>query len=158
MGTNKQYDGYQPYDYLNASEDYHGFELAEKTDFEPRTLDLTKDEEERVEKLSQETVLSLQDHAFQFPADIDEDLFDYIREGRIHTAYEFLAETSLDAVFDMQLNGLSSVHSLRGWKWDDITHEVSMRACDLAHSDYAFQCRSVDDIHRAREEGRLAVV
>jgi membrane dipeptidase len=159
MGADKQFDGYQPYDYLDAGEDYRAFELSEKTaGFEPRTIELTDEQEARVDELTDDVVLSLHDHAFQFPAEIDEDLFDYIREGRIHTAYEFLAETSLDAVFDMQFDGLSSVHSLHGWKWDDITHEVSMRACDLAHSDYAFQCRSVDDIHRAREEGKLAVV
>ncbi|WP_049980069.1 dipeptidase [Halolamina rubra] len=159
MGAEKQYDGYEPYDYLDADEDYRAFPLAEKTaGFEPRTLELTDEEEARVDELTADTVLSLHDHAFRFPENLDEDLFDYIREGRIHTAYEYLAETSLDAVFDMQLDGLSSVHSLHGWKWDDISHEVSMRACDLMHSDYAFQCRSVDDIHRAREEGKLAVV
>ena len=159
MGADKQYDGYQPYDYLEAGEDYRTFPLSSKTaGFPPREIELDAEEEARVDDLTEDTVLSLHEHAFQFPDDIDEDLFDYIREGRIHTAYEFLAETSLDAVFDMQLDGLSSVHSLNGWKWDDITHEVSMRACDLAHSDYAFQCRTVDDIHRAREEGKLAVV
>ena len=159
MGAEKQFDGYQPYDYLDAGEDYRRFPLSEKhAGFEPRTLELTAEQEARVDDLTDDVVLSLHDHAFQFPADIDEDLFDYIREGRIHTAYEFLAETPLDAVFDMQLDGLSTVHSLHGWKWDDITHEVSMRACDLMHSDYAFQCRGIDDVRRAREEGKLAVV
>lgn len=159
MGADKQFEGYQPYDYLEADEDYRAFPLSEKhAGFEPRELSLTAEQEDRVAELTDEVVLSLHDHAFRFPADIDEDLFDYIREGRIHTAYEFLAETSLDAVFDMQLDGLSSVHSLHGWKWDDIVHEVSMRACDLAHSDYAFQCRDIEDVHRAREEGKIAVV
>lgn len=159
MGTDKQYDGYQPYDYLEAGEDFRTFPLSVKTaGFPPREVELDADEEARVDELTADTILSLHEHAFQFPADIDGDLFDYIREGRIHTAYEFLAETGLDAVFDMQLDGLSSVHSLHGWKWDDIVHEISMRACDLAHSGYAFQCRTVDDIHRAREEGKLAVV
>ena len=159
MGSDKRYDGYDPYDYLDAGEDYRQFTLAEKTaGFPSQGIDLSDEEATRVRELTDDTVLSLHDHAFQFPADLDADLFDYIREGRIHTAYEFLAETSLDAVFDMQLDGLSSVHSLHGWKWDDIVHEVSMRACDLQHSDYAFQCRDVDDIHRAREEGKLAVV
>lgn len=159
MGVDKQYDGYQPYDYLEAGEDYRDFKLTSKTaGFEPREIELSDDEAARVAELTEGTVLSLHEHAFQFPNDIDEDLFDYIREGRIYTAYEFLAETPLDAVFDMQLDGLSSVHSLHGWKWDDITHEVSMRACDLMHSDYAFQCRDVDDIHCAREEGKIAVV
>jgi membrane dipeptidase len=159
MGTDKQYDGYQPYDYLDAGDDYRAFELSEKhAGFEPRTIEVTDEERARLEALTAESVISLHDHAFRFPADIDADLRDYVREGRIHTAYDYLAETSLDAVFDMQFDGLSTVHSLNGWKWDDIVHEVSMRACDIAHSEYARQCRSVEDIHRAREEGGLAVV
>ncbi|MFB6242517.1 MAG: dipeptidase [Halobaculum sp.] len=159
MGTDKQYDGYQPYDYLDAGDDYRAFELSEKhAGFEPRTIEVTDEERARLEALTAESVISLHDHAFRFPADIDADLRDYVREGRIHTAYDYLAETSLDAVFDMQFDGLSTVHSLNGWKWDDIVHEVSMRACDIAHSAYARQCRSVEDIHRAREEGGLAVV
>ncbi|MFB6187164.1 MAG: dipeptidase [Halobacteriaceae archaeon] len=159
MGRNKQFDGYRPYDYLQPGVDYRSFELSKKyAGFDSHVIELAPDDQDRVDFLTDDHVISLHDHAFRFPADIQKDILDYVREGRIHTAYEYLAETPLDAVFDMQLNGLSSVHSLNGWKWDDIVHEISMRACDLAHSEYAFQCRNVDDIHRAKDEGKLAVV
>ena len=58
----------------------------------------------------------------------------------------------------MHLDGLSGIHSKHGWKWDDIVHDVSMRACDIAHSDYALRCSDVEDIHRARENGQIAIV
>lgn len=159
MGADKQFDGYQPYDYLDAGTDYRAFDLAEKfSGFEPSEIPLSDEAEGRVAALTEGTVISHHDHAFRFPKDVKADIWDYIREGRVHTAYEFLSETPLDCVFDMQMDGLASIHSMHGWKWDDVVHDTSMRACDLAHSDYAFQCRGIEDIHRAREEGKLAVV
>jgi membrane dipeptidase len=159
MGTDKQYDGYQAYDYLNANEDYHVVNLSKKfAGFEPAPIPVEDEQAARIAELTADTVVSLHDHAFQFPADVHEDIWEYVREGRVHTAYEYLADTSLDAVFDMQLDGLSAVHSRHGWKFEDIVHEVSMRACDLNHAPNAFQVRDISDIHRAREEGTLGVV
>ncbi len=159
MGSDKQYDGYRSYDYLD-DEDYTQIELADMfSGFDPHEVELTADETDRVEQLvADETVVSLHDHPFHFPDDVHEDLWEYIREGRVHTAYEFLTETPLDATFDMHLDGLSGIHSKHGWKWDDIVHDISMRACDIAHSEYALQCGSVADIHRAHDEGKVAVV
>jgi len=160
MGSNKQYHGYQSYEYLDAGSDYTQIDLAEMfSGFDSHEISLSAEETERLEQLvADETVVSLHDHPFHFPADVEEDLWEYIRSGRVHTAFEFLAETPLDAVFDMHLDGLSGIHSQHGWKWNDIVHDVSMRACDVAHSEYAFRCGSVGDIHRARQEGRVAVV
>jgi membrane dipeptidase len=160
MGADKQYDEYQSYDYLEAGTDYSTVELAEMfSGFEPHEVPLSTDEEARVAELvGDNTVVSLHDHPFYFPADVHEDLREYIREGRVHTAYEFLAETPLDATFDMHLDGLSGIHSKHGWKWDDIVHDVAMRACDIAHSDYAIRAGDVDDIRRAQDEGMVAVV
>ncbi|PSQ39234.1 hypothetical protein BRD13_03810 [Halobacteriales archaeon SW_5_70_135] len=58
-------------------------------------------------------VVSLHEHAFRFPADTG-DLREYVREGRCYTAYEALAASNLDAVFDMYLDGLSGVRTERG--------------------------------------------
>lgn len=160
MGADKQYDGYESYDYLQAGEDYVTVDLSEVfSGFEPHEVSLTADQEQRVSALvANEPVVSLHDHPFFFPDDISEDLWTYIREGRVATAYEALAETPLDAVFDMHLDGLSGIHSKHGWKWDDIVHDVSMRACDIAHSDYAIRCGEVEDIERAHSEGKIAIV
>ena len=53
MGTDKQYDGYQPYDYLEAGEDFRTFPLSVKTaGFPPREVELDADEEARVDELT----------------------------------------------------------------------------------------------------------
>jgi len=160
MGSDKQYDGYESYDYLDAGADYVDFDLPELfSGFEPHEVPLTDEEEVRVEALvGENAVVSLHDHPFFFPEDVHADIWNYVREGRVHTAYEFLSRTPLDAVFDMHLDGLSGIHSKHGWKWDDVVHDVAMRAADVAHSEYALRCGSVADVHRAHETGRLAVV
>ena len=154
------YDGYQSYGYLDSDEDYRSFELADMhAGFEPHEVPLSPDEQARLnDVLAADSVISLHEHPFQFPADIEGDTWDYIREGRVHTPYDFLAESPLDAVFDFHLDGLSGIHSKHGWKWDDIVSDVAMRAADQAHSDYAIRAGSVDDIRRARDEGKLAFV
>lgn len=130
MGGDTCYDGYAVYDYLDAAEDYTAFELADRfVGFEPHPVELTDDEAARAERIGREhPVVSLHDHSFCFPADLVADPFDYSRQARTHAAYGDLAETPLDAVFDMHLNGLSGIHSQQGWKWDDIVHDHSMRA------------------------------
>ncbi|MGM0717957.1 MAG: dipeptidase [Halobacteriota archaeon] len=160
MGSNKQYDGYKSYDYLAVGDDYRAFTLPERhSGFDPYEIPLTDEETERAREVAADNyVVSFHEHPFYFPDDLDEDLWDYIREGRAVTAYEHLAETALDGVFDMHFDGLASIHSQHGWKWDDIVHDVSMRACDIAHSEYAISCDGVNDIRRAYDEGKLAVV
>jgi membrane dipeptidase len=159
MGHDKQYRGYESYDYLDAGEDYRTFNLPEMhSGYEPYEIPLSEEEEERVKGVTGDTVISLHDHPFFFPENVEEDLWEYVREGRVRTAYEYLAQSSLDAVFDMHLDGLSGVHSKHGWKWDDIVHDVSMRAADIAHSEYATRCGSVDDIRRARDEGKITFI
>ncbi len=159
MGKNKQYDGYDAFSYL-ADEEYNKIELPSDiySGFEPEPISLSDQEKEKLDKVTEGTVISLHDHAFYFPKNVKEDIWPYVREGRVHTAYDALSQTPLDAVFDMQLDGLSGIHSKHGWKWDDIVHDVSMRACDIHHSNYALQCRSVDDIKQAKEEGKIAII
>ena len=158
MGLDKQYDGYESYDYLSDDE-YDSFDLPELySGFEPYEVPLDDEAEARVEELASNSVISLHDHPFFFPKDIERDIDAYIRSGRARTAFEYLSRCPLDAVFDMHLDGLSNVHSHHGWKWDEIIHDVTMRACDIAHSEYAIRASCVSDIHRARENGQLAFV
>ena len=56
------------------------------------------------------------------------------------------------------MDGTCNIMSRGGWKWDEILFDIGMRACDLAHQDFVFQCRSVEDIRRAHREGKLGLV
>ncbi|PSQ19155.1 peptidase M19 [Halobacteriales archaeon QS_8_69_26] len=157
MDLADRWDGYSAFDYLDP-EDYRTFDLAGKHAGEPYEVPLDGAEEDRAERLAREsTVVSLHEHAFRFPADVEETP-EYVREGRTHTAYEHLAESPLDAVFDMHLDGLSGIHTKEGWKFEEMVHDVGMRGCDLAHSEFAFQAGSVEDIREAAEGDRLALV
>ena len=69
------------------------------------------------------------------------------------TAYEALAYSNIDCVFDNQLDGVNIISSPGGWKWIDIIHDLGMRLCDLAHQDFIIHCKTVDDIF-CRQEGR----
>jgi len=159
MGSNKDYDGYDSFAYLDAGEDYEPFELAdEHAAGEPYRIPLSDDEAERAERLAAtNAVVSLHEHPVYFPADMDE-FWEYSRQGRFWTAYDALARTSLDAVFDFGLNGMTRMYSKTGWKWEETVHDIAMRTADLDHQAFAIRGRTVEDIERAREDGTVALI
>ncbi len=157
MSLEKRYGGYRSFSYLEAGRDYRPFRLADETErVEPYLVPLTEEEEARVERLLREHVfVSLHDHVGVFPADITETP-EYVREGRMFTAFEGLARSHWDAVFDNLMDGICAMHSKRGWKWTEVLHDLGMRLCDLAHQDFVIPCLRVDDILRAHDEGKVA--
>ena len=123
---------------------------------EPYLLPLTPAEEARYQRLIRDTVvISLHEHISVTPEDIDE-LMDYEREGRECTGFAGLAASCLDAVFDNMMDGTCVIHSRAGWKWEDVIHDIGMRACDIAHQDFLFKGERLEDIVRAHREGRIA--
>lgn len=160
MGGEKNYQGYQPFDYLEAGVDYREFDLAEMhSGFEPYQLPLDSEQEERLAEIQREmAIISAHEHPSVFPADMEGELRDYINQGRLFTPYDYLAESNLDALFDMHLAGISNIYSQQGWKWDEIVHAIGMRAADIAHQDFVFRATDTDDIRRANAEGKLAFV
>lgn len=157
MGVKRGYNGYRSYQYLEPGTDYAYFKLSRETDrVEPYRLPLTPEEEARYERLIRDSmVISIHEHISVTPDDIDE-LMDYEREGRETTGFAGLAESCLDAVFDNMMDGTCVIHSKGGWKWEDVIHDIGIRACDIAHQDFLFKGERVEDIYRAHREGRLA--
>jgi len=157
MSLKKKYDGYRSFQYLDAGKDYRTFEMAPEIDrVEPFTVPLTEAEEARAEELMDTTVLiSLHEHLGLFPADMSETPA-MVREGRQATAFEGLSHAHWDAVFDNLLDGICTMHSKGGWKWEEILQDLGIRLCDLAHQDFLFPALGVEDIHRAHREGKMA--
>ena len=123
---------------------------------EPVALDA--EQETRVERLLRENILiSLHEHLGVFPADVSRTP-DWVREARVATAFEGLAASAWDAVFDNLLDGICTIESRGGWKWTEVVHDLGMRLCDLAHQDFVIHCRGIEDIGRAHAEGRVAWV
>ena len=155
----KRYDGYRSYSYLEPDRDYKVFELAPEFDRVPGyDLQLSDAQESRAQRLIADSiVISLHEHPTIFPADIDE-TFAYNRTGRHFTAYEGLAQSGMDAVFDNFMDGTACVTSKMGWKWDDILYDVGMRLSDIAHQDFVVRAERVQDIRDAHANGKVALV
>lgn len=156
----KQYDGYEPFQYLDAGEDYETFATQNDPHYfgEPYRISLTDTDEVRAERLSaDETIVSMHEHAFYFPLDVNE-VEDYCRQGRSMTAYDALAKSNLDAVFDWHLNGVLRMHSKNGWKFSEVVDDLGYRAADIAQQEFVIRAESVEDIRRAHDEGKVAIV
>lgn len=159
MGAHKQYQGYQPYQYLEENVDYQSFRLAKEIGRVPSSrIELSPAEEQRVQELLAKNIaISMHDHPVVVPEDISE-IFEQKRRGRDFTAFAGLAASGLDCVFDNLMDGICTITSQAGWKWNDVLHDLGMRRCDLAHQDFIVVCAGVRDIIKAHETGRLALV
>jgi len=155
----KRYSGYRSFQYLEPGVDYRAFPLAKQIGRVPEfRYPLGEAEEERVRKIFTDHVtVSLHDHAFVTPENLEE-IWEYRRWGRDATAYEGLAVSGLDAVFDNMMDGTAMITSRAGWKWDDVIFDLGMRLSDIAHQDMVIVGRRVSDIVKAREDGTIAFI
>ncbi|MCW4048287.1 MAG: dipeptidase [Candidatus Bathyarchaeota archaeon] len=159
MGRNKKYDGYKAFQFLEPSRDYVEFKLRKAVIdewWEP--VPLSKSEEERFEALMEKSiVIDLHAHPDIGPEDTNQ-----IRamdcEGRNHIAYEALARSGLDCVFDNMMDGSSFVNTKHGWDWNSSIHDLGMRLSDIAHQDFLIHCKRAKDIEYAHKNGKLAWV
>lgn len=155
------YQGYKAYAYLEEGKDYPKFQWTDWDWAGRHVLPLSDEEEARVrELLAKYLYISLHDHPTLFPQDVSsaDNIYNAMRNGREMTAYEALAYSNLDCVFDNQLDGVNIISSPGGWKWIDIIHDLGMRLCDLAHQDFIIHCKKVEDIFAAKKAGKIAMV
>lgn len=159
MSLSKRYEGYTSFSYLEAGVDYRPFDLADQLERVPSyRVALTDDQEGRLRDLVETCLfVSMHEHLGVFPADISQTP-EYARHGRMATAFQGLAASQWDAVFDNLMDGICTIHSRSGWQWDDVLHDLGMRLCDLAHQDFVLHCLRADDVQRAHDEGRVAWV
>lgn len=154
--TRQATPGYRSFGYL-GDHDRQRFELAKQPwRIDPWILPLTEEQNRRAEALLEtQLMISLHEHVGVFPKDLSE-TDAYVKEGRMETAFEGLAESRWDAVFDNLMNGICTIHSKSGWKWTEVLHDLGMRLCDLAHQDFVVHARRTQDLLDAKAEGRLA--
>ena len=155
----KKYDGYTSYQYLEERVDFKPYMLVKQIGRVPSsTISLTKSEEERVQEILEKyVVISLHDHLEVYPEDPSQ-IPDYIKRGRMWIAYEGLAASGLDGVFAGLYDGIGSIESRDPWAWENIIYQIGMFLSDLKHQNFAILADKVDDIIRAHNEGRVAVV
>ncbi len=157
MSLKKKYDGYTSFSYLEPGADYKVFDLADELErVPPYRVPLTEDEDARCTALIERCLfVSMHEHLGVFPERIEETP-EYVRHGRMATAFEGLAASHWDAVFDNLMDGICTIHSRSGWQWDDVLHDLGMRLCDLAHQDFLIHCLRIGDVQRAHDQGRVA--
>ena len=159
MSSTKNYKGYRSFQYLQPDVDYRLFELAAEIDRVNSTkVPLTDEQEQQVETFIADNILiSVHEHLGVFPKDIMQTPA-YIKEGRMATGFQGLADSHWDCVFDNLMNGVCKIHSKGGWKWSEVIHDLGMRLCDIAHQDFVVHCKTVDDIIDAHQNGKVAWV
>ena len=152
---------YTSYEYLEAGKDYKDIDWVDWDWAGRHVIELEPEEEARLEEiLAKNPYISLHEHPTFYPKDMSsaDVIFDAMRQGRQACGYEALSYSNLDCVFDNMLDGVNVISSPNGWKWIDIIHDLGMRLCDLAHQDFLIQCKKVEDIYRAKAEGKIAWV
>lgn len=154
----KNYDGYRAYQYLDAA-DLPKVELVEQIGRVDSTrVPTTEAEEQRVGRIFDENlVISLHDHNFVSPRDLS-NFLEFRRWGREYTAYEGLAQSGLDCVFDAMMDGTAMITSRAGWKWDDVVYDIGLRLSDIAHQDMVRLALTTRDIRAAKDDGTIAFV
>lgn len=159
MGRNKIYSEYKAFEYLEPGLDYREFELVEKVErVEPYVVPLSEAEEDRSEEIIEENIcVSLHDHPTLHVKDPNNRIL-HAKDGRDFAAYKMLSMSGLDAIFDNMMDGSSYITSKKGWKWTDVIYDLGMRLSDIAHQDFITHCKKADDIVKAYETGRLAMV
>jgi membrane dipeptidase len=157
VGSNKRYDGYKSFQYLEAGKDYKQFKLAKEIGrVKQYRVPLSKNEEDRANELQAKFIcISLHDHTNILPENVSQ-IDELVHENRISTGFEGLAASGLDAVFDALLDGTNTVVSKRPWHWDSVIYELGVRFSDLAHQKMVILGKSVDDIRRAHKDGLIA--
>ena len=155
----KRYDGYTSYQYLEPGVDYKAFDLAPQLDRVPsRKVAVGDEQEARVQKLLRDNlVISLHDHCFVAPKNLDE-FMEFRRWGRDWTGYKGLAVSGLDCVFDNMMDGTAMITSRGGWKWDDVVFDIGMRLSDVAHQDMVVLATTTKDVYNAKKNDQIAFV
>ncbi|HZS16162.1 MAG TPA: membrane dipeptidase [Candidatus Dormibacteraeota bacterium] len=159
MSTLSRRSAYRSYQYLEPGRDYRAFELAAEVGRVPAWNGrLSREQAERARGLvASSIVVSLHDHPCVYPLRIEQ-VHEYNRAGRQVTGFEGLARSGMTAVIDNFMDGACCITSSMGWKWTDVVHDLGMRFSDLAHQDDVILARDVDDIRRAHETHRLALI
>lgn len=157
MYIKNTYKGYKSYSYLKGGKDYKEFKLAKEVDrVKPYIIPLDYDQEKYFKDfVKNNLIISLHDHPIVIPEDITQ-LMDYEKTGKEQTAYEGMANSYIDVVFDNMMDGTCIISSEAGWKWIDVIHDIGMRSCDIAHQDFLVKGYGIEDIYKVKSEGKIA--
>lgn len=146
------------YEYLNPDR-LRSFKLAKEIGRVPQyKIPLTPEQEDKVNRVLLESLLfDFHNNPIVLPENMEE-FQEYSRRGRFWTAYEGMRESGIHAC----LNGfgsLSYISSTIGYQFTDVVYDLGMRFSDFEHhKDQVIIARFAEDIFKAKEEGKVAMV
>ncbi|MFJ7512614.1 dipeptidase [Peribacillus simplex] len=155
----KPYDGYTSFNYLKASKDYKQYELSTEIHRVPEfSLHLTYEENNLLsEVLTEYSIVSLRDHGFVVPRK-SKDILPYC--SSLHTAfhYEGISKSGIDVMFENFMDGISTITSKNGLKWDDIIYLLGMRYADIYHQKTVYIASTYSDLTKAKGQKQTAIL
>ncbi len=159
IANKKNYDGYKSFQYLESGVDFKEYKLSKENDrVEPYDYPVTDEQEEIAQQiLKEEYIVSMHEHTFVTPDDLSE-FYEFRRQGRDWTGYEALSTSGLDVIFENFMDGTAMITSQAGWKWSDVIHDIGIRYSDIAHQDMVIKAERIEDLYRAKKEGKIAFV
>lgn len=159
MTNEKQYDGYTSFSYLQANKDYKQYALS--TDLNrvpPYSLHLTESEEKKLNGIfAKYPIVSLRDHGFIVPSKF-EDILPYCSDLHTFFHYEGIAKSGVDVIFENFMDGISTITSKNGLKWNDVIYLLGMRYADIARQNTVYIARSYSDLVKAKRLKQTALL
>ena len=157
--SKKRYNGYKSFQYLEPGTDYKAFSFSKEIGRVPPYVVPVTPEQERIvqEILDNDIVVSVHEHIKVMPENPAE-IMEYNHLGRNWTGYEGMSVSGVDVVIDNFMNGSAVITSHSGWKWTDIIHDLGIRFSDFAHQDMIYRAETIEDLLKAKGEGRIALV
>ncbi|QOY34604.1 dipeptidase [Anaerobacillus isosaccharinicus] len=157
--NDKNYDGYQSFQYLEAGKHYKSFQLADKGRHKKtHAIALTIDQQKKLETIfNYYPIISLRDHGFIVPKKQD-DILPYCRQ--LHTIYDYegLAQSGIDVIFENFMDGIAIVTSNNGLKWDDVIYTLGMRFCDISKQHTVYLAKTWNDLIEAKSKRKIALL
>lgn len=144
---------------MEAGADFKHYPLAKEIGREEPFLYPVNEEQEQLVRqiLEEDYIVSLHEHTFIVPEDVSK-IFEFRGQGRDWTGYEGLSISGLDVIFEKYMDGTALITSNAGWKWNDVIHDLGIRYSDFAHQDMVIRAEKIEDLYRAKNEGKIALV
>jgi membrane dipeptidase len=155
----KQYDGYTSFQYLKPQNQYEKYELSTEIFRVPEySLHLTEEEYLLLNDVfTQYPIVSLRDHGFIVPKN-KKDILSYCSSLHTFFHYEGISKSGIDIMFENFMDGISTLTSKNGLKWDDVIYLLGMRYADIYHQKTVFIASSFSDLTKAKERKQTAIL
>jgi membrane dipeptidase len=155
----KQYHGYTSFSYLKANQDYKQYDLSTELDRVPvYSLNLSESEEKRLsEMLTKNPIVSLRDHGFIVPKK-RKDILPYCSELHTSFHYEGIAKSGIDVIFENFMDGIATITSKNGLKWDDVIYLLGMRYADIQRQNTVYLAKTYNDLKKAKRQKQTALI